>query len=231
MTKNQLIILKEALLEAEKDEMAFYDSLPIEDFIFSEKYQIKIQKLLNRRQKYTRNTNRFVSKRLVGVLSAILITLTLMMSISAIREPIIRFIVNIYEDFVSIFINDEENDIIPEYIEDISLPTYMIDGYVKCDFNCYKKISSTLWMNSYEEIVLLNQHTIENGLKAFIDSQNTDYVKITVDSNDSFYYALKQNEYNIIWCDDRYIYNMICPNNIELSEIEKIIKSMEVVEN
>ena len=107
----------------------------------------------------------------------------------------------------------------------------MIDGYVKCDFNCYKKISSTLWMNSYEEIVLLNQHTIENGLKAFIDSQNTDYVKITVDSNDSFYYALKQNEYNIIWCDDRYIYNMICPNNIELSEIEKIIKSMEVVEN
>ena len=122
-------LLKEALLEEELAEMAVIDALPDEKVVFSEKYKIEIQKLLNKHKKYTRNANRFIPKRLVGVLAAILITLTLIMSISSIREPVVKFIVNTYESFISIFVEEDEGAKPPETIEKVYLPSCEIDEF------------------------------------------------------------------------------------------------------
>ena len=92
MTNNQIALIKEALLEEDLREMAIIDALPDEEFVFSEKYKKEMQKLLIKHKKYTHTANRFIPKRLVGVLVAILITLTLMMSISAIREPVVKYL-------------------------------------------------------------------------------------------------------------------------------------------
>lgn len=231
MTKNQIKLLKEALLEEDIREMAIIDALPDEEIVFSEKYKKEMQKLLNKHKKYTRNANRFIPKRLAGVLAAILITLTLMMSISAIREPVVKFIVNVYESFISIFVEEDEGYVSPETIENVILPAYITDGYISNGTVKQLKLSTTTWKNSENKFIQLKQCIIEDNFLTFLDNQNLTYSPLISKLNIDLYYADKNGYLNITWTDNVYIYNLLCPNTIEITEIEKIIESMEIVED
>ena len=231
MTNNQIALIKEALLEENLREMAIIDALPDEEIIFSEKYKTEMQKLLNKHKKYTHTANRFIPKRLVGVLVAILLTLTLMMSISAIREPIVKFIVNVYESFISIFVEEDEGHVSPETIENVILPTHITDGYISNGTVKQLKLSTTKWANDENQIIRLNQYVIEDNLLAFLDNQNLTYAPLDTKLDIDIYYVDKNGYLNVAWTDNTYIYNLQCPNSIETTEIEKIIESMEVVED
>ena len=229
MTDNQIKLLKEALLEEDLREMAIIDALPDEEFVFSEKYKKEMQKLLIKHKKYTRNANRFIPKRLVGVLAAILITLTLMMSISAIREPVIKFIVNVYENFISIFVEDEGAKP-PQEIEHICLPTDGIQGYsIQSSYN-QGKISSTVWINENNEVIFLEQSILENNYQAFLDNESTYYKTTIVDIYEIFYIE-KNSSFGVVWSNGEYMFKMLFPNTIEFEEIEDIIRSFETVED
>lgn len=230
MTNNQIKLLKEALLEEDLREMAIIDSLPDEEFIFSEKYKKEMQKLLNKHKKYTPTANRFIPKRLVGVLVAILITLTLMMSISAVREPIVKFIVNVYESFISVFVEEDEYTKPPETIEEIYLPSCEIEGFHIQSTKNYDIIAITNWTNDDNAIVILEQSILEDYYQAFIDNESMDYTMINLNACE-MYYIEKNNDYCFIWSNREYMFKMKFPYTFELSEIEKIIESMEVVEN
>lgn len=230
MTDNQIKLLKEALLEEDLREMAIIDSLPDEEFVFSEKYKKEMQKLLNKHKKHTPTANRFIPKRLVGVLVAILITLTLMMSISAIRKPIIKFIVNIYEEFISIFIEDEGAKS-PETIEKTIIPSYIIDGYHMKDITEKATFSILIWENDIGEKIQLKQYILKDGLQAFLDAENSTYSLLSTHLNKDLFYSNKNTNLSIVWSDNIYLYNLLCPSTIEITEIEKIIESMEVVED
>ena len=231
MTSNQIALIREALLEEELAEMAVIDALPDEDIIFSEKYKLEMRKLINGYKKCVQSTNKVISKRLVGVLAAILITLTLMMSISAIREPIIKFIVNTYESFISIFAEEDNRVEPPEVIDRVNLPSYICNGYQLQNSENYEKLATTTWTNKDNFIIQLNQYILKDGLQAFLDNENLLYSILTTKLNNNIYYTDKNGYFNIVWTDDTYIYNLLCPNSTEITEIEKIIESMEVVED
>ncbi|MBQ8392450.1 MAG: DUF4367 domain-containing protein [Clostridia bacterium] len=230
MTNNQIKLLKEALLEEELAEMAVIDALPDEKVVFSEKYKIEIQKLLNKHKKYTRNANRFIPKRLVGVLAAILITLTLIMSISSIREPVVKFIVNTYESFISIFVEEDEGAKPPETIEKVYLPSCEIDEFHIQKTTNYGTLSVTTWKNNNNEFIRLEQTILEENYQAFLHNKSVEYTQINMELCD-VYYMEKSCSYYFVWSNNGYIFKMKLPNTIELSEIEKIIESMEVVED
>ena len=230
MTNNQIALIKEALLEEDLKEMAIIDALPDEEFVFSEKYKKEMQKLLNRHKKHTNSTNRFVPKRLVGVLAAILITLTLMMSISAIREPVVKFIVNVYENFISIFVEEDEGVKTPETIEKIYLPSYEIRGFHIQSTKNYDITAITNWINDDNKIVILEQSILEDYYQAFIDNESMDYRMINLNTCET-YYTEKNNNYCFVWSNGEYMFKMKFPNTIELYEIKKIIESMEIVED
>jgi len=229
MTDNQIKLLKEALLEEDLREMAIIDALPDEEFVFSEKYKTEMQKLLNRHKKYTHNTNRFIPKRLVGVLVAILITLTLMMSISAIREPIVKFIVNVYESFISIFVENEDNTP-PETIEEIYMPSHLIEGFHIQTTNNYKTLSTTIWADDNNKNIFLDQAVLKDSYQTFLDNDSKYYKKTEINLC-NVYYIEKNNSYFIVWSNGEYMFKMLFPSTIDFSEIEKVIESMEVVEN
>ena len=230
MTNNQIALIKEALLEEERAEMAVIDALPNEEVVFTEKHKIEMQKILSKHKKYTRNANRFIPKRLVGVLAAILITLTLMMSISAIREAVVKFIVNVYENFISIFIEEDEGAKPPETIEKVYLPSYEIDEFYIQKTTNYGTLSVTTWTNNNNEFIRLEQTILEENYQAFLHNESIEYTQINIELCD-VYYIEKGYSYYFVWSNNEYMFNMKLPNTIELSEIEKIIESMEVVEN
>ena len=227
MTNNQIALIKEALLEEELAEMAVIDTLPDEEIAFTEKYKIKMQKLLSKHKKRTHNTDRFIPKRLVGVLVAILITLALMMSISAIRKPIVKFIVNVYDSFISISVEEDEGSTPPKTIKQIYMPSYKIDGFHIHSTNNQSTISITIWTNNNNVFISLEQSIISDEI--FLDYETANFTKIKLNSYET-YYIEKNNNYCFIWSDGEYIFKMIFPNIIEFSEIEKVIESMEAAE-
>ena len=230
MTNNQIALIKEALLEEDLREMAIIDALPDEEFVFSEKYKKEMQKLLIKHKKYTHTANRFIPKRLVGVLVAILITLTLMMSISAIREPVVKFIVNVYENFVSIFVEEDEVIPPPETIEKVYMPSYQIKNIELQSTKNYKKLVISTWKNDNNEFINLEQTILKKSYQAFLDDESMNYIMINLNSQET-YYTEKNNNYCFIWSNGEYMFKMIFPNTLEFSEIEKFIESMEVVED
>ena len=57
-----------------------------------------------------------------------------------------------------------------------------------------------------------------------------DYTTINLNACEMFYIE-KNNNYCFIWSNGEYMFKMKFPCTFELSEIEKIIESMEVVED
>lgn len=224
MTENQLNILKEALLEAEQNEIVFYDSLPNEDFAFSCKYKKFIGKMLHN-NKIIHN-NKCLRNRLIIPIVAVLMTFILMISISAIRVPVIKFIINLYEDFVSIFVDESDDITSCDTIEEVYLPSSMPYDFIDMKTENYGVLVITTWINNNNSTIQLYQHILVEGVKAFIDKQEINYTQKNLNSNLIIFYANKNNVYNIVWTDEKYIYNILCPNNLEFFEIEKIIESM-----
>lgn len=226
MTSAELSVLKNALLIVGLEEVNAYKNLPDEVFEFSNEFEQKIKEINKKRKSLLYRTTKTVPRRVALVSAAVIMTFCLMMTISAIRIPVINFFVNLYEDFIGISFDEEEEDFnIPTTIEQVHLPTYMVDGYKQTDSQKFRDVVETYWENdSY--LIILYQEIMEEEFKMNFDNNHEGYEKISV-NNKIVYYILNKGEYMLLWNDGSYVYTLILPESIPLVEIEKIIGSMQ----
>ena len=226
MTKIETDILKKALFIIGREEVLAYKALPDEKFIFSKEFEKKAYAINKRRKSLFYRATKTVPRKIAVILIAAVITFTMMMSVSAIRIPVLNFLANIYDTYISIYFMEDKEDLnIPTSIEHMYLPTSIPEGYIQIDSQNYGASTETIWMNDIF-LIILNQDILEDEFKAFIDNENVEYQILSVDDNIIHYY-LKDRYYFTIWTDGSYLFTMTCPDNIPLSEIEKIIGSME----
>ena len=147
MTKAELSVLKNALLIVGLEEVQAYKNLPDEEFEFSNEFEQKIKEINKKRKSLLHRATKTIPRRVALVAAAIIITFCLMMTISAIRIPVVNFFVNVYEEFIGLFFEEEEEDFnIPTTIEQIYLPTYMANGYIMLN------TADSSWQNSMKEL-------------------------------------------------------------------------------
>ncbi|MBQ2736551.1 MAG: DUF4367 domain-containing protein [Clostridia bacterium] len=221
MTDKQLAIVKEALMEADLREMAIIDALPDEEITFSEKYKNAISKLMNN----TRRSTRSFSKKATVILVAILTSLILVMSVSAIREPIVNFLVEFYDNYINVTVDNKDNQ--ESVIEAPLYPSYMIEGYTLKSVDNLKSLSTTIWANESDDVIELTQQINRDNFNIHMNNPEGGYKSIVLQSDLNLYYYSRDGYYSFFWVDDTYFYYFLCPDTIELSEIEKIIDSME----
>jgi hypothetical protein len=221
MTDKQLAIVKEALMEADLREMAIIDALPDEEITFSEKYKNAISKLMNN----TRRSARSFSKKATVILVAVLTSLILMMSVSAIREPIVNFLVDIYDNYINVTVDNKDNQ--ESVIEAPLFPSYIAEGYTLDNVNDLESWVITRWKNESDNVIELWQVTNSDDLNIHMNNPEGGYKSIVLQSDLNLYYYSRDGYYSFFWVDDKYFYSLTCPDTIELSEIEKIIDSME----
>lgn len=226
MTSAELSVLKNALLIVGLEEVKAYKNLPDEEFEFSNEFEQKIKEINKKRKSLLYRATKTVPRRVALVLAAVIMTFCLMMTISAIRIPVINFFVNVYEEFIGIFFDEEEEDFnIPTTIEQVHLPTYMVNGYIQTDSQKFRDIAETYWAND-SNLIILYQEIMEEEFKMNFDNNHIGYEKIFI-NNKIVYYILDKGEYMLLWNDGSYVYTLILPENIPLIEIEKIIGSMQ----
>lgn len=225
MTNYEIDILKKALLKVEQKELRYFKNLPSENVELSAEFENNIHKLAKKRKTFIWQATKTVPRRIAVVFIAAIITFCMMMSISAIRVPVINFFVNIYEEFISIFVEEEEGAHVPDSIETIALPTYMIDDYILDDSQNYGRDAETYWVNSYGDVIILYQEILEGEMQATIDNENIDYQKETL-NNVTIYYTINKGEYLLIWSNGGYLFTLMCLEDIPFNEIKMLISSI-----
>ncbi len=224
MTKTEIDILKSALFITGCEEVKAYKTLPDEKIIFSEAFEKSIQKLAKKRKSITWQATKTVPRRIAVVFIAAIITFCLMMSISAIRTPVINFFVNVYESFVGLFFDVEEPE--TENIKDFYSPSYIPDGYYEFAHTQTETHTETVWKNGTGRIILMQD--VLNQNREFMDNEDSNYSKLQIDEK-TVYYILKNGQYYLMWIDNNYLFIINCSEEIGLNEIEKIIRSMEII--
>ena len=122
--------LRDAFIEAEKIRLSQIPSNSEINWIPSAKFEKKVQKLIKHSKRdywYLINTS---FKRAAVIVATILVLLGFSMSIKAIREPVVRFIIETYEKYTNIFFGNDDTDLnLPRTIEQKYTITAIPEGY------------------------------------------------------------------------------------------------------
>lgn len=225
MTNYEINILKKALLKVEQKELHRFKNLQNENVEISEEFENNIYKLARKRKTFIWQATKTVPRKIAVVFIAAIITFCMMMSISAIRIPVINFFVNVYEEFISIFVDEEEGYIKPQTIVSVSLPSYTIEGYYLEDSQNYGQDAESIWFNENGEVIILSQHILENEFQSFIDNKNLNFQ--TENANGlTLYFVVKNQYYQIFWTKNGYLFSLNCSETIPFAKIKEMISSI-----
>ena len=220
--ENELLLKNALNIYQEKSLSYLPNDGELEKITFTEKLEKKMQKLIKAQKKPYYNMTNSVSKRAACVLVAVIILVT-MMSITAIGETFIRFIVNTYDDHSQVTF-EEGSEFNPETFVPYA-PEFVPDGYEitkkESELNIYNIIQYTNENGAvldYEQFPAIG-HTLVNTENAVIE-------KTYVNEYEAMYWESSEIRY-ILFVDETYSY-MISGEYNEISR-EEIIKVAESV--
>lgn len=201
--------------------------IPDEDDIeyeFSERFNKKMDKLF---KKIERNSNYPTvghSKRIITVLAAILIIFTGLMSVSAIREPVVNFIVEKYETFIELFFwGDTSEQIEYEYGFSKIPKGFELINKTNSDGVVYSEYKNA----ETEEVIILDQ-SITDGSWISIDNEHGETTIEIIKGNKTYIYTNNNGEkIQAIWIKGTYYFILTYYGEIEKNEFIDLISTIE----
>ncbi len=191
-------------------------------YTFSEKFNKRMEKLIKSQKKVYWNLISTTSKRVAIIFVTIFTMFTVAFSVKAIREPIVKFITEIYETFTQYFFDGDTTDIITQEYSIKVLP----DGFKQTNKIESDVFVTTEYQDDSENIIQFTQMTTKHSAGYFFDNENgtitTEYVGgIEVQFYEA--YDLKQ----AMWSKGGYVLNVACFGNVTYDTIKQIIQSVE----
>jgi hypothetical protein len=159
------------------------------------------------RKKEKRNIRIRRFKRISGktvIAASILFALTISLSftVEAVRVKVLNFLINTYEKFTEIIVNDK-TELPPKDIDwedEYYYPSYLPDGYEYKSSVENGSIKTILFVNSDNVELRFNQ--VRNGTKIQLDTEDSVVTKITIDGKEGM--VIKKSDRVIIfWYSDK----------------------------
>ncbi|MBR3918359.1 MAG: DUF4367 domain-containing protein [Clostridia bacterium] len=195
---------------------------------FSEEFERKMQKLIDRQKKFYYYWFNTVGKRVAAIILVLLLSLTtITFSVKALREPVIRFIVETYEKFSSVvFINDktEENTSVDFVLEKV-VPAYIPDEFTEeSTFEDESGFQTVYISNDGSKSIMIMQIVNDEAI-AKANTENVTYQNIMIAEHPAIYYSNKGTN-TIIISGEQYIFTV--EGTIEKEELVKIVESIKI---
>lgn len=192
------------------------------NYKFSDRFNNRMEKLIKAQRKPYWKFISTTSKRAAVIFVAILTLFTAAFSVKAIREPIIKFIKQVYESFTQYsFDGDTVETINKEYIIN-DIP----DGFTQTNKIVNENSIITTYENSNKEIIKFTQQISNNHSGIYFDNENTEISKETVNGVEVEFQKWYDTN-SAIWTKDGYFFMLDCVGNINIDDIKKIIISIE----
>ena len=216
--------LKEAFSRSNRDFLNSIELVPEEDVYFSPQYEKKMAHLIKRQKRpYWKYVNT-VGKKIAVIAIAFMMLFGLSMSIKAIREPVVSFIVTSFDKFSELFVDKSEVNSASDKIEEIYELTQLPQGYSENGINISLRNIETTYFNGDSEIRFY-QSIISN--KVTIDTEDS-YETILFIKDYEIYYIYKNNLTKALWRNEKYIFEIYCNTEISEEEMRYIISSLRI---
>lgn len=191
------------------------------DYTFSPSFEKRMNKLIAAEKKPTWKFINTARKRAVLIAAIIVMLMTAAFSVSAIREPIVKFFVELHETFAHYVMDGDKRDAITTEYQITKLP----DGFVQTD----KKENPTRIMTTYENSVgdiLELLQTITKGVDMFVDTENSEEKIITVLDREIHVYT-RPGFVQAIWVQGTSLMTLTHYGEMDTAEIVEIIQSIK----
>lgn len=219
--KDALFIYYGALTTARYSQTTEYYN---KSFTLDKNHELKLLKLIKKQRKpyyYMINT---LGKRVAVVLFSFLLVVSTVLSVKALRDSVLNFIIETYEKFSTIFWDDKINSNVPITIEKCNLPSHIPSNYkqsliIESDTLVSYKYTDD---SNTKHYFIFQQYTIHNTVNT-IDTEDIYTENIKINDKSGVFYCNKDIA-NLIWDDGAYGYTIT--GNIEKEEIIKIASSI-----
>lgn len=196
------------------------------DYEFSESFETKMSiifKNLNSENE-SKKFNSTSRRKIIAILvAAILIMLTGVMSVGAIRKPIVNFVVEKYEDFIDfLFQGDVSNKIEYVYSFNPIPPNFVETNKFANDNTVHVEYINT---STGDEIVL--EQRITDDTQGGWDAQNGE--TSTIMSDNTLIYLYKHNTAHVClarWIKDTYSFTLTYYGEISEKQLIELIKNI-----
>lgn len=205
-------LIRQAFIDAANQEWEEYEAMVGSQEEGSKTHQRRMERLIrSRRRSWWKYVNT-AGKRAAVILLTVLILCSGAMSVKAIREPVIRAIIYVYETFTSLFF---ESDEAPETatFQPYTLNT-VPEGYVETERIDTLAMIVTVWDNKENRYIRLQQASVEK-YKTLVDSENQTMVAHMV-RGIPLYIQVSNNTESWNWAEDDSVFHFTFP--IELHE-------------
>ncbi|MBO5211832.1 MAG: DUF4367 domain-containing protein [Clostridia bacterium] len=192
------------------------------DFVFSERFNKRMTKLVNSQKKayyYLINT---AAKRVAIIFVLILTMFTAAFSVKAIREPIIEFVKQIYETFIHYSV---EGDTIDKITKKYSI-TRLPEGFYETDKVNNNYTIITFFENSSGDTIVFSQMTTKTNAGYFLDNE-TGEVHSEVVNGINVEWKKWYDNITVLWTNEGYVFSIECMGNINFDTIKDMICSVE----
>ncbi len=205
-----------------------FEDVPVDEseieYEFSEEFNRKMEKLL-RRVAYDRtHAVSWAARKVIAVAAAIIFALAGMMSVSAIREPVVEFFYNIYEEFMEIFFEGDTTEKIT-YVYSLSeIP----EGFVETTIVSEEYVNIIKYKNMKNGDVIELKQSITEDAPFVVDNEQGDIEKFEIDGNEIIVYSSNQGyAHYAFWIKDSYSFKLMYSGKTTVEEILKLIEKVK----
>lgn len=195
--------------------------------VIPDELEAKMQKLIARERKFYYYWLNTVGKRVAAIILVILLSFTtITFSVRALREPVIRFIVETFEKFSNVvFVNDKsEEDLIVDFTFEKIMPTYIPKEYkLDSDFE-FDNAYQAMYVNNSNSTIIYSQYINDDSISQ-ANTENVVYENITINNADAIFYSNKGTN-TVMVSGERYIFTV--EGTIEKEELLKIVESIKI---
>ena len=216
-------VLKEAFQEIDKWEYENLHLEALEEVIPSPAYIKRMERLMKWQKRSCWKYVNTVGKRIAMIAVVIALTLGLSMSVSAVREPVVKFFVHIYERFVEFFYDDDVVTKAPSTIETVYTLGYVPEGYELESCGIEGLGTRIIWVNDADEQIVFSQRTLDGN--NLLDYENADYEIVYIE-NMEIALASKNGARYCFWNCEEYRYSLIVPETLSFDIVILLINSI-----
>ena len=194
---------------------------------FSPRFEKRMQKLIRRRKKpYFKMINTVGKRVAVFAVTFLIISMTTVMSVKALREPFLDFIMSIFTDHSTVSTVSQTDKDYPAAINDKYTITYDLSGFEEV----YSNENSIRIRLDYKNnnIMIMFSQIVISEYQAYINTEGVEVEHIDINGYDAIGFEDNNGYYNLIWNNGEYIINL--GSNIGKDVLIEIAKSVQKVE-
>lgn len=187
---------------------------------FSPEFERKMAKLIRKEKRVFWHFVNTASKRVAVIAAVLVMLLTTACSVEAIREPIVRFLIEVYETFTEYTFEGEKSDTITKEYQISTVP----EGFTQTEYLKADTGITTTFKNTYSDIIRFSQ-TITDDTNLFIDGENGNEKVLEISDREIHLYV-RERFIHAMWIENGYLLEIVCHGAFTEQDVKNLIESI-----